>query len=88
MKLDQDHHHLNHHQGVVIHEMLHNLGVGHEQNRPDRNSLMSIDWTNIPIDKVISFSLESVDDEQVSQEKKKVVLKTFHFFEIMKGMYV
>merc|ERR1712172_267047 len=37
--------------GVVIHEMMHNLGVGHEQNRPDRNSLMSIDWTNIPIDK-------------------------------------
>jgi len=37
--------------GVVIHEMLHNLGVGHEQNRPDRDSLMTIDWTNIPIDK-------------------------------------
>jgi len=37
--------------GVVIHEMLHNLGVGHEQNRPDRDSLMSIDWTNIPVDK-------------------------------------
>merc|ERR1712172_268820 len=37
--------------GVVIHVMMHNLGVGHEQNRPDRNSLMSIDWTNIPIDK-------------------------------------
>ena len=43
-------------QGVVIHEMLHNLGVGHEQNRPDRNSLMSVDWTNIPIDKVLAFS--------------------------------
>jgi len=39
--------------GVVIHEMLHNLGVGHEQNRPDRDSLMDIDWTNIPIDKVM-----------------------------------
>ena len=33
--------------------MLHNLGVGHEQNRPDRDSLMDIDWTNIPIDKVM-----------------------------------
>ena len=36
--------------GLYVHEMLHNLGVGHEQNRPDRDSLMSIDWTNIPID--------------------------------------
>ena len=42
--------------------MLHNLGVGHEQNRPDRDSLMSIDWTNIPVDKVISFSSGSVED--------------------------
>ena len=47
---------------MVIHEMLHNLGVGHEQNRPDRDSLMSIDWTNIPVDKVISFSSGSVED--------------------------
>ena len=37
----------------MIHEMLHNLGVGHEQNRPDRDTLMDIDWTNIPIDKVM-----------------------------------
>ena len=47
------HHHLRHDQGVVIHEMLHNLGVVHEQNRPDRDSFLKIDWTNMPLDKVM-----------------------------------
>ena len=61
---ENNHNWTNHHQGVVIHEMLHNLGVGHEQNRPDRDSLMTIDWTNIPIDKVLSLWSSWIDDKE------------------------
>ena len=33
--------------GVLIHEFLHNLGVGHTQNRPDRDQYFTVNWDNI-----------------------------------------
>ena len=33
--------------GVLIHEFLHNLGVGHTQNRPDRDQYITVNWDNI-----------------------------------------
>ena len=32
---------------VVVHEILHVVGVKHEQCRPDRDDFITIDWSNI-----------------------------------------
>lgn len=32
---------------VVLHEMFHNLGFWHEQNRIDRDNFVMVDWSNI-----------------------------------------
>ncbi|KAK3752729.1 hypothetical protein QZH41_018697, partial [Actinostola sp. cb2023] len=33
--------------GIILHEMLHCVGMWHEQSRPDRNSFVEIFWENI-----------------------------------------
>ena len=33
--------------GVVIHELLHTLGIWHQQNRADRDTYVTIKWSNI-----------------------------------------
>ena len=32
---------------AVLHEMYHNMGFWHEQNRVDRDSFVIVDWSNI-----------------------------------------
>ncbi|CAF0910020.1 unnamed protein product [Didymodactylos carnosus] len=34
-------------QSIVIHELLHTVGFAHEQSRPDRDSSVAVQWTNI-----------------------------------------
>ena len=34
---------------VVVHELLHSLGFMHEMNRPDRDSYVSMVWSNIQV---------------------------------------
>jgi len=41
--------------GVIVHEMLHNLGFGHEQVRPDRDTILEMKWENILLDKAAQY---------------------------------
>ncbi len=46
---------------MVAHELLHLLGVGHEQQRPDRDSYISVNWTNIHMDHAFNFFKDQWD---------------------------
>ena len=35
--------------GVVVHELLHILGVSHEQQRPDRDDFVTFNWPNMKV---------------------------------------
>ena len=36
--------------GLLVHEILHALGIGHTQKRPDRDSYITVNWNNINAD--------------------------------------
>merc|ERR1719378_351809 len=46
---------------VVVHELLHSLGFKHEQNRPDRDSHISMVWSNIKNDGASQFFIDAWD---------------------------
>ena len=52
-------------QGVIIHEMMHNLGVAHEQQRPERDSYISMLWPNVQLDKADQYWRDSYQTEAV-----------------------
>jgi len=47
--------------GTAIHEIMHALGVYHEQSRPDRDSHVRIHWENIPDRLEYNFKKKPVD---------------------------
>ncbi len=59
---------------VVAHEILHLLGVGHEQQRPDRDKFIRVNWTNIHVDHAFNFFKDSWDSGQV---KKYLFIKKY-----------
>ena len=46
---------------VVVHELLHSLGFMHEMNRPDRDSYVSMVWSNIQADGASQFFKDAWD---------------------------
>lgn len=45
---------------IIVHEMLHMLGLKHEQTRHDRNSFVQIQWDNILGDKKHNFETDDL----------------------------
>lgn len=43
--------------GTIMHEMLHTLGVEHEQSRPDRNKYIDVHNPNVQNGKPLSWSV-------------------------------
>ena len=41
--------------GIVIHELLHAVGFHHEQNRPDRDNFIKVNFANISPDMAYNF---------------------------------
>ena len=50
-------------QGVIIHEMMHNLGVSHEMQRPERDDFISMVWPNVQLAKADQYYRDSYDGE-------------------------
>jgi hypothetical protein len=44
--------------GVIIHEIMHALGIVHEQSRPDRDSFVKVVWDVIPAGLHVCISLQ------------------------------
>lgn len=47
--------------GSAMHEILHSLGIFHEQSRSDRDSYITINWNNIESGKVHNFDKYKID---------------------------
>uniref|UniRef100_A0AC35GL60 Metalloendopeptidase n=1 Tax=Panagrolaimus sp. PS1159 TaxID=55785 RepID=A0AC35GL60_9BILA len=47
---------------IVIHEVMHVLGLEHEHQRPDRDKYIKIQYQNVELDKMANFGLISPND--------------------------
>lgn len=43
--------------GTTLHEVMHALGIDHEQNRPDRDHFVHLDWSNIHPNKKHNYEI-------------------------------
>lgn len=59
--------------GIAEHEMLHALGMSHEQSRPDRNGHVRVKSGNIMGGKQTNFDIDSAENTQVGYELKSIM---------------
>ena len=43
-------------EGTIMHELIHALGFFHEQSRPDRDSYIRVNYSNIQTGSIIIFA--------------------------------
>ena len=59
---------------VVEHEMMHALGFFHEQARPDRDTYVTVHWSNIPGDKVGNFEVaDGINSRDSPYDRRSVM---------------
>ena len=79
---------------TALHEIMHALGMAHEQQRSDRDLFIKLLPENIDLDNMHNFDKESTDDEQpydvesVLQYTLEVSLLCVLLFFIVLGKYV
>ena len=62
--------------GTVVHEILHSMGMLHEQSRPDRDDYLTIDFDNIKSDKkdnFLKYGWNSVDTREIPYDLGSVM---------------
>merc|ERR1719474_2252139 len=72
--------------GTILHEIGHSIGLDHEQNRPDRNSYVTINWDNIEKGQEYNFerrTSKTVDSLNTTYD----YLSTMHYSRYAFGRY-
>jgi hypothetical protein len=51
---------------IIVHELMHVVGLWHEQMRPDRDQYLTINWQNIPNDQGTKYQFTKLADSESS----------------------
>ena len=61
-------HALHQYRHVIVHEIMHLLGVGHEHQRPDRGKCVKINWDNIQSGTAYNFFMDMWDSSSATPD--------------------
>jgi len=66
--------------GKVLHEILHSLGIGHEQKRPDRDNFLTIHKQNVPSDLWSEYEIDQNAGTDLPYDYKSIMQYGYNFF--------